>query len=347
MILFHVTYTEIKRMSKIFFITFSLIALTFVYAYCQDRHDYKVVKTYHIASSGGWDYIAVNNNKLYVSHGTQVNILDEKTGDSIGIIPNTAGVHGIAFINEMHRGYTSNGRGNNVTVFDLATNAVITQIATGENPDAIFYEPFSKKIITCNGRSKNLSVIDPTNNKVVATIDVGGKPETAVSDGKGKVFVNIEDKNEIASVNIKNFKVLNRWPVSAEGPTGLAFDNKTNRLFAGCDNFLIVLDAASGKIVDKLPIGEGCDGVAFDNERKMIFTSNGEGNITAIKENSANEFKVNQTIPTKARARTITIDPNTHTLFLPTAEFEPLDANAPKGTRPAMVPGTFQVLVVE
>jgi YVTN family beta-propeller protein len=333
-------------MNKIFSITFFSVFL-FSAAICQDKNDYKVVKTYHIASSGGWDYIAVNNNKLYVSHGTQVNILDEKTGDSIGIIPNTEGVHGIAFDNELNRGYTSNGRANNVTVFDLSTNAVITQIATGENPDAIFYEPFSKTIITCNGRSKDLSVIDPGNNKVAATIDVGGKPETAVSDGKGKVFVNIEDKNEIAAVDIKNSKVLDHWSITAEGPTGLAYDNKTNRLFAGCDNFLIVLDAASGKVIDKLPIGEGCDGVAFDNERKTIFTSNGEGSVTAIKETSATEFKVIQTISTKPRARTITIDPNTHTLFLPTAEFEPLDANAPKGTRPKMIPGTFQVLVVE
>ena len=317
-------------------------------ASCQDKDDYKLVKTYHIKSPGWWDYIAVNNNKIYVSHGTQVNILDEKTGDSIGIIPNTQGVHGIAFDNELNHGYTSNGGANNVTVFDLTTNAIITQIVSGQNPDAICYDPFSKKIITCNGGSKDLTVIDPVTNKSVATINVGGKPETAVPDDKGKLYVNIEDKNEIAVVDLKKFTVEHHWSIApGDGPTGLAIDIEAGRLFAGCDKLLMIIDAANGKIIDKLPIGDGCDGVAFDNKNKMIFTSNGEGNITAIKEKSANEFKVKQTIVTKRGARTITIDPNTHTLYLPTAEFEPLDPKAPQGTRPKMIAGSFQVLVVE
>lgn len=328
-----------------------LVFISFVFTascLCQDKHHYKLVKAFHIASPGWWDYIAVNNNKLYVSHGTQVNILDEESGDSIGIISNTEGVHGIAFNNEMNTGYTSNGKTNNVSVFDLTTNKVVTQIACGKNPDAIFLEPFSKKIITCNGTSKDLSMIDPATNKVVATINVGGKPETAVSDNRGNVFVNIEDKNEIALVDIKKHKVKSRWSLApAEGPTGLAYDAKTKRLFAGCDNELVVMDAATGKVVKRVPIGEGCDGVAFDNENKIIYTSNGEGNITAIKEESANSFKVMATIPTKKGARTITIDENKHTLFLPTADFEPLDANATKGTRPKMIAGSFQVLVVQ
>jgi YVTN family beta-propeller protein len=316
--------------------------------FSQDKDDYRVKKTFHIASPGGWDYIAVNNNKLYVSHGTQVNILDESTGDSLGVIPNTTGVHGIAFDNELNRGYTSNGRLNNVTVFDLTTNTVITQIATGENPDAIVYEPFLKKIITCNGRGKSLSVIDPANNNVEQTIALEGKPEEAASDGEGKYYVNIEDKNEIAVVDLKTFTVLHYWPLTpGEGPTGLVIDRETKRLFSGCDKLLIVMDATDGKIVDKLPIGEGCDGVAMDKKEKMIFTSNGEGTVTAIKEKSANEFKVKATIPTKRGARTIAIDEKTHTLFLPTAEFEPLDPAADKNTRRKMIPGTFQVLVVE
>ena len=161
------------------------------------QNDYKVVKTYHIQSSGGWDYIAVNNGKIYASHGTPVNILNEASGDSVGFIANTNGVHGVAFDNDINRGYTSNGRSNNVTVFDLKDNSIITQIATGENPDAIMFEPHTNTIITCNGRSKNLSVIDPKTNTVISTIDVGGKPETAVSDGNVKLFLNIEDKNEI------------------------------------------------------------------------------------------------------------------------------------------------------
>ena len=179
-----------------------LVCFLFSYtSFSQNKTGYKVVKTFHIASPGGWDYITVNNGKIYVSHGTQVNILDEKTGDSIGVIPNTTGVHGIAFDNELGKGYTSNGRLNNVTVFDLKTNAVLTQIPTGENPDAIYFEPFSKKIITNNGRSKNLSVIDPVTNTVVSTIDVGGKPEEGSSDGAGKLYVNIENKNEVINKN--------------------------------------------------------------------------------------------------------------------------------------------------
>jgi YVTN family beta-propeller protein len=319
----------------------------FCASFAQDK-DYKVIKTFHISSPGGWDYIAVNNNKLYVSHGTQVNILNEFTGDSIGVIPNTAGVHGIAFDNELNKGFTSNGRSNTVTVFDLTTNQVLLQIPAGENPDAILYEPFSKRIITCNGRSKDLSVIDPSSGKVVATVPVGAKPETAVTDGEGKLYVNLEDKNEIAEINIKTFTVENQWSIlPGEGPTGLAFDKKTKRLFAGCDKLLIVLDAANGKIIDKITIGNGCDGVVFDNKNNIIFASNGEGNISAVKEKSGNEFAVAQTIPTKRGARTIAIDEATQTLFLPTADFEAPDPNAAAGARPKMVPGTFQVLVVQ
>ncbi|MDQ6757943.1 MAG: YncE family protein [Bacteroidota bacterium] len=309
---------------------------------------YKVVKTFHIASPGGWDYIAVNNGKIYVSHSTQVNILDESTGDSIGFIPNTTGVHGIAFNNELGRGYTSNGRLNTVTVFDLKTNGIITQITTGTNPDAIYYEPFSKKIITNNGRSKNLSVIDPVTNTVVSTIDVGGKPEEGTSDGAGKLYVNIEDKNEIVVINTKTFTVENHWSLApGEAPTGLALDKKTKRLFSTCSDskHLIIMDATNGKIIGKLPIGSGCDGVAFDEKNNLIFTSNGDGTLTVVKENSANDFKIIATVTTKPGARTITIDPKTNMLFLPAADLQPADPADPKA-RPKMIPGSFQVLVV-
>jgi YVTN family beta-propeller protein len=307
--------------------------------------DYKVVKTYSIASSGGWDYIAVDGGRLYVSHSTQVNILDEATGDSLGLVPNTQGVHGIAFDHQLGRGYTSNGRLNNVTVFDLKTNAVISQVATGENPDAIMYEPYTKTIITCNGRSKNLSVIDPQTNSVKATIDVGGKPETAVSDGSGKLFVNLEDKNEIAVVDLNTYAVTSRWPLGAEGPTGLAYDPSSRRLFAGCDRYLVVVNADNGTVVNKLAIGEGCDGVAFDSKDKIIFTSNGQsGTITAIKEDGADTYSVLGNYATRRGARTIAIDQKTGTLFLPTADF---DLNNMQNGRPRMIPGTFQILVVQ
>jgi YVTN family beta-propeller protein len=334
-------------MKKIIFGCFAVVALSMTLGQlnAQASH-YKVEKTFHIASTGGWDYIAINpsSNKLYMSHGTQVNILDKITGDSLGVIANTSGVHGIAFINALQKGYTSNGRTNDVTVFDLNTNAVITKIATGENPDAIFYEEFAKRVITCNGKSKDLTIIDPSTNKVIATIPVGGKPETAVSDNAGNVFVNIEDKNEIVKIDIVNNKVVAHWSIApGEEPTGLAIDIKTNRLFAGTDKKLIVVDAKNGKIIANLPIGDGCDGVAFDNTLKYIYTSNGEGTMTIVKENSANDFKVIDTIKTKKGARTIGNDETTHLVYLPTAD---LDTLKPGEKRPSMIPGSFQILVL-
>ena len=308
---------------------------------------YGIKKTFHIASPGGWDYLAINDNELYVSHGNQVNILNKTTGDSIGILENTNGVHGIAFIPSLNKGYTTNGRLNNVTVFDLATHKILDQIATGQNPDAILYDDFSKQIITCNGRSNDLTIIDPISGKLIATIPVGGKPETAVTNHAGKLYVNIEDKNEIVVVNTNTHKVEQHWSLGdAEGPTGLAMVVVTKRLFAGCEKILVVMDANNGNIISKLPIGDGCDGVAFDNATQTIFTSNGVGNMTVINEKGPNKFVIASTVITKRGARTITIDESSHLLYLPTAEFEPLPANAKQGDRPKMKAGTFQVIVI-
>ncbi|MBE7173021.1 MAG: YncE family protein [Williamsia sp.] len=329
-------------MKQLFLLSGLLVGLL---SFGQKAREYKVVKSYPIASTGGWDYIAVHDGKLYVSHATQVNILDEYTGDSLGIIPNTAGVHGIAFNDALNRGYTSNGRANNVTVFDLRSRETVTRIATGENPDAIMYEPFTKSIITCNGRSKNLSVINPATNQVTATIDVGGKPETAVSDGTGMLFVNVEDKNEIVAVDLKSNAVKSHWPLGgAEGPTGLSFDKTSRRLFAGCDKQLVVVDASNGKIISKLPIGEGCDGVAFSAKDQIIYTSNGgDGTMTAVKEDR-DKYTVLGNYPTSRGGRTITIDDKDGTVFIPAAEYEAAnDANG----RPHVKPGSFKILVVK
>jgi len=309
----------------------------------QNNSGFRLTKTFKIGSPGGWDYIAVGpDKKLYVSHATQVNILDQQSGDSVGVIPNTAGVHGIAFVESLGKGFTSNGRSNDVTVFDLATAAVLQQIPAGQNPDAIMYDPFSKKIITCNGRSHDLSIIDPSTGKLTATIALDGKPETAVSDNAGRIFVNIEDKNKITVVDMRNNSVVTSWPLSAEGPTGLAIDNKTHRLFAGCDKQLIVIDAVTGVVVSKLPIGDGCDGVGFDEGLNMIFASCGEGKLTVIKETSAADFTVVDNIPTKRSARTLAVDSRVHAVYLPAADTE----KAAAGERPKTIPGTFQVLVV-
>ncbi len=323
-----------------------IFVLIFLAQTAHAQSGYKLTKTFHIASTGGWDYITVDptSNRLYVSHGTQVNILDKITGDSLGVIPNTTGAHGIALVNSINKGYTSNGRLNNVSVFDLKTNAVMKQIPTGENPDAIFYEPVSKKIITCNGRSKDLTIIDVASEQVVATIAVGGKPETAVSDEAGKVFVNIEDKNEILAIDI-NKNETSHWALNAESPTGLAIDVASKRLFAGCEKTLVVMDATNGKVITTIPIGEGCDGVAFDSKSKLIFTSNGSGTMSVIKEVSKNKFELVENVVSKKGARTICEDQSTGAVYMPTAEFEP-QAPGEKG-RPKIILGSFQIIVFQ
>ena len=309
----------------------------------QNNSGFRLTKTFKIGSPGGWDYIAAGpDGKLYVSHATRVNILDQQSGDSVGVIPNTAGVHGIAFVESLGKGFTSNGRSNDVTVFNLATAAVLQQIPTGQNPDAIMYDPFSKKIITCNGRSHDLSIIDPSTGKLTATVTLDGKPETAVSDNAGRIFVNIEDKNKITVVDIRNNSVVASWPLPAERPTGLAIDNKTHRLFAGCDKQLVVIDAVSGAIVTQFPIGEGCDGVGFDDGLGLVFASCGEGKLTIIKELDASSFRLIDNVPTKRSARTLAVDSRIHAVYLPAADTE----KAAAGERPKTIPGTFQVLVV-
>jgi YVTN family beta-propeller protein len=326
-----------------FFLPVLAMCLTLQNVHAQGTSGFHVTKTFKIGSPGGWDYIAVGpDEKIYVSHATQVNILDAKTGDSVGVIPNTTGVHGIAFVPSLAKGFTSNGKLNTVTVFDLRNAAVLQQITTGQNPDAIMYDPYSKKIITCNGRSHDLSVIDPKTGQVAATITLDGKPETAVSDGAGKIYVNIEDKNKITVVDINENRVVTSWPLKAEGPTGLAIDTKTGRLFAGCDNQLVVMDAASGNIVITLPIGAGCDGVGFDASLGLVFASCGEGKLTVIKEESASSFKVIDNVPTKRSARTIAVDEKTHTVYLPAADTQPGGGEE----RPKVIPGTFGVVVV-
>lgn len=311
----------------------------------QSKTGLHLLHTFHISGIGGWDYIEISpvHDWLYVSHSSRVNVLNKMNGDSVGTLENTTGVHGIAFDISANKGFTSNGRLNTVTVFDMNTNRELGQIPAGQNPDAIFYEPFLKKIITCNGTGKNLSIIDPLQNKVIDSIYVGGKPETAVSDGEGKVYVNIEDKNEVVAIDIKTLKVLSHWSLSpAEGPTGLAFDKSTNRLFAGCDKLLVVLDAATGRQIQQLPIGDGCDGVAFDPSTKNIYTANGEGNMTVIHEDAPDKYSVVETVQTKKGARTIVFDKKTHVIYLPTGEFEPVV----EGQKRAKIkPETFQVLV--
>ncbi len=319
--------------------------------FAQTKTGFHVLTDFPIHSSGGWDYITVDGStkRVYASHGMQVNILDAATGDSIGVIPDTKGVHGIAIAHDFNKGYTSNGRANNITVFDLKTNQVLKLVNAGTNPDAIFYDDFSKKVYAFDGRSKEATVIDAATDSVVATIPLGGKPETGVSDGKGKVFVNIEDTGEEVEIDAATYKILNRWKLEGgEEPSGLAMDRKTNRLFIGCggNQTMIVLDATNGSILGKFPIGR-CDGMAFDPELKQAYSSNGEGTITVVRELSASKFEFVENIPTEAGARTIGIDIYTHKLYLPTAQLKPVEPTTDNPhPRPQQVPGTFHIVVV-
>ena len=306
---------------------------------------YKVAGQIPLEGDGGWDYLSVDEaaGRLYVSHGTMALIVDLKTGKQIGKIPETNGIHGIAVAPALNKGFTSNGRESSVTVFDLTTLAVTGKIeGTGKNPDAILYDAFSQKLFTFNGGSSSATVIDPKDNKIIGTIALDGKPEFPASDGKGKIYVNIEDKSEISVINVATLKVEKSWSVApGEEPSGLAFDKETKRLFSVCGNKLMVVsDAEAGKVITTLPIGQGCDGVAFDPATKRAFSSNGEGTITVVQEVNKDTFKVIETIKTQKGARTITIDKSTHHLYLPTAEFLPSTGSG----RPPMKPGSFMVL---
>jgi YVTN family beta-propeller protein len=317
----------------------------------QNKSGLRILNKHSIGSNGGWDYVTVDaeGKKIYVSHGTQVNILSTLTGDSVGVINNTNGVHGIALVKSLGKGYTSNGKSNNCTVFDLNTNQQLKTIAVGSNPDAIFYDDYSKKVYVFNGRSNDATVIDPATDQVVATIPIVGKPETGVSDGKGHVYVNSETTNEVVVINANTYKVEKRFKIEAgEEPSGLAIDKVTNRLFIGCggNQTFVVMDAATGKNLAKFPIGD-CDGVVFDPALKQAYASNGNGNLSVIKEISADKFEWIENITTEKGARTIGIDLSTHHLFLPTAKTEPVAPTAENAhPRPKLLPGTFHLIEV-
>jgi len=310
---------------------------------------YKVVNQIHLEGDGFWDYLSVDEaaGRLYVSHGSMALVADLKTGKQIGKIPDTNGIHGIAIAPGLNKGFTSNGRDNSVTVFDLKTLEVIEKIpVSGKNPDAILFDPFSQKVYTFNGGSSNASVIDPKLSKEIATIQLDGKPEFPQTNGKGIIYVNIEDKSEISIINASTYKVEKSWSIApGEEPSGLALDNETHRLFSVCGNKLMVVsDAEAGKVITTLPIGEGCDGVAFDPATKRAFSSNGgDGTITVVQEENKDSFKVIETIVSQKGSRTITIDKTTHHLYLSGAEY---GAAVEGSRRPPMKPGTFMVLDV-
>ena len=282
---------------------------------------YKITGKIVIGGEGRWDYVAVDApaHKLYVSHGTKVHVVDLTSNKVIAEISGLHGVHGIAFADEFGKGFISNGMNDTVTVFDLKTFKTIDNIhVSGKNPDAIVYEPFTKRIFTFNGRSSNATAIDAQSDKVVGTLSLDGKPEFAASDGKGKMFVNLEDKSKIVEFDPKLLKVIKASSIApGESPSGLAFDIKNGVLFSGCDNKLMaILDSKSGKVITTLPIGKGVDACGFDPETNFAFSSNGEGTLTVIYEISPSEFKVVDNIETEKGLRTMALDPISHNIYL-------------------------------
>jgi len=327
------------RISLLLLATMMLVAMA-------SGADYKAVKTWKLGGDGGWDYLTADSagHRLFIARSTRVMVVDTESGKLVGEIPETAGVHGIALDAEIGRGFTSNGREDTVSVFHLKSLAVEKKIKVGSGPDAILYDPFSKRVFTFDGKGHDTTAVDASKGEVVGKLELGGKPEFAATDEKGTVFVNIEDTSELVAFDPQKLTVKSRWKLTdCEEPTGLAIDRKHRRLFAGCggNKKMAIVDADSGKIVASPAIGEGCDATAFDADHGLAFASAGDGTITVIREESADKFTVAQTIATQMGARTMALDAKTHRLFTVTANVS--------GTRQErkVEPDSFVVLVVE
>jgi DNA-binding beta-propeller fold protein YncE len=315
---------------------------------------YHVAQRLKVGGEGGWDILTVDPDahRLYYGRSTRMQVLDLETGKVVGEIPDTPGIHGVALVPDLGRGFTSNGRDSSVTVFDLKTLAVVTRVhIDGRNPDAILYEPVTKRVFVFNGGSQGATAIDAATGTVAGTVALDGRPEFAVADGHGRVFVNLEDSSAVAGFDAKSLKVESRWSLApGEGPSGIALDREQHRLFSVCGNEkIVVLDSKSGKVVATLPIGKGTDGAEFDPATGLVFSSNGEGTLSVIHEDSADKFTVVATVPTQRGARTMALDPKSHRIYLATASFGETPAPTPERPRPRppMLPDSFEILVLD
>jgi DNA-binding beta-propeller fold protein YncE len=313
-----------------------------------------VIREISMPGAEGWDYLTFDGSRgrLFVSHGTHVEIVDMRKLAPAGSIADTPGVHGIAIAEDLGRGYVSAGAASSVVVFDLQTLARIAEVrTTGANPDAILYEPVTHRVFTFNGRGQNITALDARTNAVVGTIALHAKPEFAVTDGAGHVFVNLEDTNSLAEIDPAGLTVRHTWPLAdCDEPSGLAMDRAHHRLFAVCGNRVMdIVDSTNGRVVAHVPIGEEVDGAGFDPSRQLAYASGGDGTLTVVKEETPDRFSVLETVATKRGARTMAVDEQTHRIFLATAQRNPpppSTASQPH-PRPTVVPGTFEVLVVE
>lgn len=313
---------------------------------------YHVTRRIPVTGDGGWDYVAFDTarSRLFISRSTRVQVVDANSGQLVGEIQNTPGVHGIALAYDLNKGYTSNGRDTSVTVFDFVTLATTKTIhVTGAGPDGILYDSATKRVFTFNGRGQNTTAIDAVGDTVVGTLALGGKPEAAVSDGAGHIFVNIEDKSMLVEFDAAKLTIVHSYPLApCVEPSGLAMDVAHHVLFAGCSNKMMgILDSNSGRIIATPPTDKGTDANAFDAVTGIAFSSNGAGTLTLVTQTAPGKF-ASENIPTARGARTMALDPKTHRVYLITAGFNP----APTATatqphpRPSMIPGSFVVLVV-
>jgi len=329
-------------MRKLFALALVLVVPTLLVAASTGYHILNEIK---IGGEGGWDYLTVDSaaRRLYVSHATHVVVVDLETGKTVGDIPDTPGVHGIALVPELNKGFISNGRGNNVTIFDMKTLKATGTAATEMNPDDITYDPISKRVFAFNGRSRSASVIDAKTGMVVATIPLPGKPEFAVTDGKGKIYNNIEDTNEIVEIDAATARVTKKYALTGcEGPSGLAMDRKARRLFSVCGNRVMAIsDPDKGAVVATPAIGAGSDGVVFDPGTGYAISSNGDGTLTIVQQ-TGGKYDVVENIATERGARTIALDEKTHRVYLPTATA----GQAAAGGRAPYLPDSFKIVVV-
>jgi len=313
------------------------------------QQQFKVVNRVTLGGEGGWDYLTFDpdGHRLFITRGSHVVVVDTGTLKATGDILELSGIHGVALAPELDRGFISNGGDNTVTVFDLKTLKKLDSVKVGERPDAILYDTFSKRVFTFNARSQDSTAIDAGTGKVAGSIPLGGKPEFPATNENGKLYVNLEDKNQIAEVDVSKLQVLNTWSIApCEEPSALAFDRAHHRLFSGCHNKITaVVNSDSGKVVATVPIGEGVDAGRFNPNTQQVFMSCGEGVLTVIHEDSPDKYSVQQNVPTAQGARTMALDKENNVAYLVTAQRE--SKPVVPGQRPALVPGTFELIVVK
>lgn len=316
-----------------------------------DAGGYTVVNRWNVGGEGGWDYLTADAgaHRLYYGRSTRMQALDLTTGQVAGEVPGTPGIHGVALVPNLGRGFTSNGRDSSVTIFDTRTFATIARVPTdGVNPDAIAYDPVSKRVFVFNGRSRDATVLDAGTGRIVGSLALDGRPDFAAADGTGHMYVNIEDSSAVVRFDTRTLKISGRWPIApGEEPSGLALDVAHHRVFSVCANEkLMVLDSESGRVVGEIPIGKGVDATAFDPGTGLLFSSNGEGTLTVIHEDSPDHYTVLETVPTQRGARTMALDPKTHHVYVAAAEYgeTPAPTADRPHPRPPMVPGSFVIL---